>query len=187
MPFVIDGYNLLFALGFTSRHWGPHALEKSRDDLLAWVEKAVADSAPSVVIVFDGRQEFRGRAIGRRPSGLEVRFTADQLADDAIEELIRKEANPRRLTVVSSDHRIQEAARRRGCEAWDSTHFIDWVLEQGAPAPPKPAPPKPAPPATKPDSTSDEDVAHWLREFGAIEEDRELKKFNRPFEEFENE
>ncbi|HEV3144670.1 MAG TPA: NYN domain-containing protein [Gemmataceae bacterium] len=179
MPFLIDGYNLLFALGFTSRHWGPHALEKSREDLLAWVEKAVADNAPSVVIVFDGRAQFRNRAVSRRPSGLEVRFTAGQLADDAIEEMIRKEPNPRTLTVVSSDHRIQEAARRRGCKAWDSTEFIDWVLECGAPNPPRPKPP-----ANKPDSNSEEDSAHWLREFGAIEEDRELKRFNRPFEEF---
>ena len=30
-----------------------------------------------------------------------------------IEELIRKESAPRRLTVVSSDHRVQRAARRR--------------------------------------------------------------------------
>jgi len=107
-----------------------------------------------------------------------VRFSAGQLADDAIEELISAEANPRALIVVSSDHRIQHAARRRSCTAWDSVQFIDWTLEHGAPAPPKPAP-SPA----KPDC-SDEDTAHWLREFGAIEEDRELRKFNRPFEEF---
>ena len=180
MAFLIDGYNLLFALGFTSRHWGPHALEKSREDLVSWVEKALGNSAASTVIVFDGREEFRS-PVARRPSGLEVRFTAGQLADDAIEELIRAEANPRALIVVSSDHRIQQAARKRKCTAWDSAEFIDWVLERGAPAPPKPTPPP-----AKPDCSA-EDTAHWLREFGAIEEDRELRKFNRPFEEFEKE
>ncbi|HLW65860.1 MAG TPA: NYN domain-containing protein [Gemmataceae bacterium] len=179
MPFLIDGYNLLFALGFTSRHWGPHALEKSREDLLVWLEAALEDQAPSVTIVFDGREEHRNRSASPRPSGVEVRFTAGQLADDAIEGLIRQTTNPRGLTVVSSDHRIQAAARRRGCAAWDSADFIDWVLERGAPAPPKPISS-----AQKPESTSAEDTAHWLREFGEIEEDRELKKFNRPFEEF---
>jgi uncharacterized protein len=182
MLFLIDGYNLLFALGFTSRHWGPHALEKSREDLLAWLETALEEHGPLITVVFDGREEYRSRSASARPNGLDVRFTAGQLADDAIEELIRKTANPRGLTVISSDHRIQAAARRRECTAWDSGQFIDWVLERGAPAPPKPSPP-----ASKPESASEEDIAHWLREFGGIEEDRELKKFNRPFEEFEKE
>jgi predicted RNA-binding protein with PIN domain len=178
MPFLIDGYNLLFTLGFSSRHWGAHALEKSREDLLEWLETALQEQAPSITVVFDGREEFRSRSASSRPSGLEVRFSTGQLADDAIEGLIRQAPNPRGLTVISSDHRIQTAARRRGCMAWDSAEFIDWVLERGAPAPPKPTP-TPA----KPDCSA-EDTAHWLREFGAIEEDRELRKFNRPFEEF---
>ena len=180
MPFLIDGYNLLFTLGLTSRHWGPHALEKSREDLLAWIEQALDEQSAAVRIVFDGRQGFRSQAVSRRPSGLEVHFATQQLADDAIGDLIRKESNPRALTVVSSDHRVQEAARRRGCSAWDSAELIDWILERGSPEPPKPVSQE-----SKPETTSDEDTAHWLREFGAIEEDRELKRFNRPFEQFE--
>src|SRR5262245_27505379 len=173
LPFLIDGYNLLFTLGLTSRHWGPHALEKSRDELLKWVEQALQDQAAAATIVFDGRSEVQSPTATRRPSGLKTHFTAGQLADDLIEELIRAEANPRALTVVSSDHRVQEAARRRGCSAWDSAELIDWILARGSPEPPKPASQE-----SKPETTSHEDTAHWLREFGAIEEDRELKRFN---------
>ena len=41
-------------------------------------------------------------------------------ADDLIEELIRLDSMLRRLVVVSSDHRLQRAARRRRAKAIDS-------------------------------------------------------------------
>ncbi len=53
--------------------------------------------------------------------GLTVRFAAKSgSADELIEELIRADSAPRRLMVVSSDHRLQRAARRRKATAIDS-------------------------------------------------------------------
>ena len=53
--------------------------------------------------------------------GITVRFAAQyEEADELIEELIRADSAPRRLVVVSSDHRIQRAARRRRAKAVDS-------------------------------------------------------------------
>ena len=56
--------------------------------------------------------------------GLTVRFASQYPdADSLIEELIDQNTAPRRLTVVSSDHRLQRAAQRRrakpmDCDAW---------------------------------------------------------------------
>ena len=50
-----------------------------------------------------------------------IRFAPrDSDADTLIEELIRADTSPKRLTVVSSDHRIQNAARRRRAQPIDS-------------------------------------------------------------------
>ena len=65
-------------------------------------------------MVFDAqtpRRACRARCIHR---GLTVRFAVRyEEADRLIEELIRADSAPRRLVVVSSDHRLQRAARRR--------------------------------------------------------------------------
>ena len=50
-----------------------------------------------------------------------IRFAAGyDSADTLIEELILACSSPRSLTVVSSDHRIQRAAKKRRAEAIDS-------------------------------------------------------------------
>jgi hypothetical protein len=112
---------------------------------------------------------------------MQVRFSQGELADDVIAAIIRKEPAPNKLTVVSSDHRIQEAARRRGCISWDSSDYIEWAMER------EPVVPKPPPLPAKPDSSSPEDTAHWLREFEGIDKDEEVKRFNRPYKDFEKE
>ena len=61
---------------------------------------------------------------------------------------------------------------------WDSTDYIDWVMDRGH-APPRP----PAPPA-KPDAATDADKELRMKEFGAIDDDPDVKKFNRPYKHF---
>jgi hypothetical protein len=51
-------------------------------------------------------------------------------ADDVLEELIEAEADPRNLIVVSSDHRIQRAARRRKATYLDSQDWLAAIRQQ---------------------------------------------------------
>jgi hypothetical protein len=46
-------------------------------------------------------------------------------ADDEIERLIERSSAPRRMTVVSSDHRVRQAARRRRCRWLRSEEFLE--------------------------------------------------------------
>ena len=65
-------------------------------------------------------------------------------------------------TVVSSDHRIQNAARRRRMTFFDSD---EWFYDR-MPEPVKTLS-KPVPkPKEKPEKTSREDLAYWLNVFG---------------------
>jgi predicted RNA-binding protein with PIN domain len=164
MHLLIDGYNLLHATGIVGRGVGPGSLERSRLALLNFLAASVDPSElPHTTVVFDAREAPPGlpRVVEHR--GISVRFAPrDESADDLIGELIRAESAPRRLVVVSSDHAIQRAARRRRAKAVDSDVWYAELIRarrerlasaDGAPA-------RPAVPLLE------EDANYWLREFG---------------------
>ena len=63
--------------------------------------------------------------------GLCVRFSRGYTsADELIEELVRQDSAPRRLTVVSSDHRLRRRAQRRKARAIDSDLWYREIVEQ---------------------------------------------------------
>jgi predicted RNA-binding protein with PIN domain len=176
MTFLIDGYNLMHFLGLT-RPRGPKSLEKSRLDLQEWLRRTHGKAVGEVMLIFDGRQ-FEGRRDEiQNDQGLRIRFSVDQTADDLIEELVKRHAQPKWLTVVSSDHRIQDAARRRGCVVWSCDNYVEWVNKQGH------EPPRPPRGPEKPTATAEE-TEHWKREFADLDQDPELRKFNRMYKDF---
>jgi hypothetical protein len=128
MPLIIDGYNLLNAVGIVGRGAGPGGLQRSRLALLNFLAESLEpEEAAHATVVFDAHDAPAGLPRSVEHRGLTVRFAARfEDADSLIEELIRRHSAPRRLTVVSSDHRVQRAARRR------KAHFIDsdaWYAE----------------------------------------------------------
>lgn len=164
MSLLIDGYNLLNSVGITGREVGLGSLERSRRALLNFLAESLdADEIPNTTVVFDAANPPPGlpRVVDHR--GLTVRFASRyDDADTLIEELIRAETVPRRLTVVSSDHRLQRAARRRKARAVDSDVWYAEVIrrqrQRRETTPEVPA---------KPDvPLLEEEVARWLERFG---------------------
>ncbi|MFL5342336.1 MAG: NYN domain-containing protein [Gemmataceae bacterium] len=180
MPYLIDGYNLLFSLGLASKRSEPKAFELARGRLLDWLHAAHGADVSNVTIVFDGLHAPAGLQPVWNVRGLRVRFAVGMLADDLIEQLVQRAAEPKKLTVISSDHRVQMAAKRRGCAVWDIGEYVDWVFERGH------APPKPPPTPAKPAAESAEDAEHWQQEFGGIDADPDVKKFNRLYQDFDD-
>lgn len=143
MLILIDGYNVIApvappAVGVSD--W----LHQERLRLLnRLADHLPAQLAQQTSVVFDAagqhavdQRQWRGHAVsaGRgsrfRHRQIDVRFAVGYAeADDLIEELIRRHHSPKRLTVVSSDHRLQQAARRRGALAVDSAAWLDRLLE----------------------------------------------------------
>lgn len=77
-----------------------------------------------VVVVADGSPKPDDRA-APDTGGVELIFSGKgREADDVIEDLIEAEADPRNLIVVSSDHRLQRAAQRRGATYMDAEPFL---------------------------------------------------------------
>jgi predicted RNA-binding protein with PIN domain len=172
MALLIDGYNLLNAVGIVGRGVGPGGLERSRLALLNFlVESLEPAEVARTTVVFDAADAPPGlpRVVDHR--GLTVRFSAGyEDADSLIEELIRADSAPRRLTVVSSDHRLHRAARRRKARAVDSDVWYGQVVSQRSARhqPSRSASAKPQVPLLE------EDVARWLRRFGG---ESQLQRF----------
>jgi len=110
MRYLIDGYNLLFALGRLNPHSSnsASAWDSARLWLHAQIVRQHGQEASRVQVVYDGLPGRRGP----EPGAL---FAHPREADDLIEDQIHQESDPARLTVVSDDHRVREAARRKGC------------------------------------------------------------------------
>jgi predicted RNA-binding protein with PIN domain len=172
MSVLIDGYNLLHASGILGSGVGPGSLERSRSALLNFLAESLAERQLSrTTIVFDAREAppglprttmYRGMTVCFAPRGLD--------ADAVIEDLIAAESSPRRLTVVSSDHRLHRAARRRRAKAIDSDVWYGEVIRLRIERARKKKPAgKPAGPI------SDVEVRFWLREFGIVHEQVEPK------------
>jgi uncharacterized protein len=134
MPLIIDGYNLLHAAGILARGKGPGSLERARLALLnTLVESLPADDVARTTVVFDASESPWGVAKQTTHRGMRVQFAAqDDDADSVIEALIKADSAPKRLTVVSSDHRIQRAAKRRKAIAVDADAWFSQLLRERA-------------------------------------------------------
>lgn len=130
MSFLIDGYNLMYAVGTPPPPNGtPAALDAARTRFLSWI----ADSPPvkadpaAVRVVFDAQNSKRDHGTSTH-RGVTVTYSFRQTADDLIEALISVHPHPERLTVVSNDGRLKEFARRNGCRHLSCTGFVDWLI-----------------------------------------------------------
>jgi len=123
---LIDGYNLLQAAGQFGSAAGAGTLESAR---LALLDFLVATLSPAdarrTLVVFDAAAAPPGLPAVIEHEGILVQFSRRKgTADDLIEELIETVEDPRHLTVVSSDHRVQRAARRRRATPIDSESWL---------------------------------------------------------------
>jgi predicted RNA-binding protein with PIN domain len=159
MTLIIDGYNLLHASGVFGKDRGPRGFEQSRIALLDLLLDLLGDEAARTIVVFDAV---------RAPDGLPGRCTHGPLrvwyareypdADSLIEELVEDADAPRDLVVVSSDRRLQAAARRRRATAVGSD---EWLAERRERSHARRRPTEAKPPEPGP-----EDVERWKRYFG---------------------
>jgi predicted RNA-binding protein with PIN domain len=180
MALLIDGYNLLNAVGITGsggdaagvtgRAGRTSSLHRSRIALLNFlVESLDAEEIAHASVVFDAAGAPPGLPRTFSHRGLAVRFaprTSD--ADSLLEDLILQDTSPRRLTVVSSDHRVQRAAKRRRARAVDSDVWYAEILHRR-----QTSRPPSAGPATPKFPLDQEEVEVWLSQFGgesALEE-----------------
>ena len=122
MSLLIDGYNLLHATDLFGSGELAGTLEGSREALLAFLaNRLTSKERRQTTIVFDAAGAPPGLPDRLKYEGISVRYARGYAdADSLLEELIEGWRGVKSLTVVSSDHRVQRAARRRGAKYTDS-------------------------------------------------------------------
>jgi hypothetical protein len=124
---IIDGYNLLHASGVFGDVRGPLGLEHSRQALLNHLVDLLGPDANQTIVVFDAAEAPEGLPSRYLHESIQVLFARDYPdADSLIEEMV-EEISPSGLVVVSSDRRVQAAARRRRAVAVNSE---EWLAER---------------------------------------------------------
>jgi predicted RNA-binding protein with PIN domain len=178
MRFLIDGYNLLHAMGLLKSPAGPRSLEKARLGLLGLLASTYEQDPSAVTVVFDAAEAPANVPDEYEHRGIRVRFAVhEEQADELIEKLIQHHSAPRQLTVVSDDHRIQQAARRRHCNPLGCGEYLDSLYRQR-----RQNRQQPSHSAGKPQGISESDRQHWLREFIDLETDPALRDLSDPRE-----
>jgi predicted RNA-binding protein with PIN domain len=172
MRFLIDGYNLMHAAGRILRRFGPDGMRRARLRFLDELAILLGpDRAFRTTIVFDASSLPLNQAPESSHRGMTVIYAIeDDDADSRIELLIARDSAPKSLTVVSTDHRIRRAARRRRAEAVTSDDFLDF-LDQLRERKVRPAPRvgrEPSEEPERPESPSAAEVAAWVREFERV-------------------
>ena len=89
--------------------------------------------AKRTLVVFDAAAAPPGLPATLEHEGIAVRFSRRKgTADDLIEEMLESIEDPRHLTVVSSDHRVQRAARRCRATPIDSEAWLREIRNRSA-------------------------------------------------------
>lgn len=163
MALLIDGYNLLHVTAIV----GHGGLRGSREGLLRFLASAIDPrERPHTTIVFDAAEAPPNLPRTIVFEEMTIHFSSEyDNADELIEELIEAHSVPKSLLVVSSDHRLQRAARRRKAPFVDSdVWFAEALRRRAAMRAPAPSIAKPAGPL------NGDEIAFWLAEFGDIGE-----------------
>lgn len=132
MDTIIDGYNLIFQCGLQSNSTADDWLHQSRNRLLNEIASfAGVEAAKRTTIVFDASHRPPLAKTNRYRIKNVLVLYADRFddADSMIEHLITRHATPKKLTVVSSDHRLHKAALRRKATPVDSEVWYDRLLD----------------------------------------------------------
>jgi predicted RNA-binding protein with PIN domain len=123
---IIDGYNLMHAAGIARRSYAHGDLARCRRRLnqllVAHLDEDVLARATIVYDAFDSPSNANRHV---QHAGLAVTFAPKgDDADSEIERLLNGHSAPRQVIVVSSDHRLHKAAKRRRARCVDSEEFL---------------------------------------------------------------
>jgi predicted RNA-binding protein with PIN domain len=167
MPLLIDGYNLLHVTDIFGQPGPGTDLHRTRLALLEFLAASLGKrERTETTIVFDAAGAPPGLPRTINHGGITVHFARRHSdADEMIEDLLEQCAAPKALVVVSSDHRVQRAARHRGATYINSDEWYADLLASRAKKDASNTSPK-----SSREPTSGE-VDYWLREFGSAPAD----------------
>ena len=130
MRFLIDGYNLMHAVGYVVPKSTESQFHLARLRFLDWLADEVTRVGlkTQLRIVFDAQHSKKNLGSSAH-RGLVVQFSFRETADDLIETLLHLETKAADMTLVSNDTRLHQAAKRAGCKIVACSGFVDWLQQ----------------------------------------------------------
>jgi predicted RNA-binding protein with PIN domain len=171
---IIDGYNLLHLAGLGQRTKAAGGLENARKKLLKRLSRGLLpEERLKTTVVFDAQYAEHKDRHPLQADGMTVLFSPrGWQADDLIEEMLRHSPLGKQIMVVSSDHRIQRAARAARAEVMDCDAFLveldrrEELAQRGEKPDSDPQEKPAAAPQTPPGR---DELETWMAEFGGID------------------
>ncbi len=136
---IIDGYNLMHAAGYARPTYGPGDLQRCRERFLKHLQRLLTDEACGLcTVVFDAFNSRDDHQRKTQMGTLHVLYADPALdADTEIEQLLKTHSAPAQVLIVSSDHRLHKAARRRRAKCVDSEEFWKSLTRESSVPPSK--------------------------------------------------
>ena len=147
MPVIIDGHNVIGQMSSISL-----ADPNDEEKLVKLLARHLLQNRQKTIVVFD-KGSGKDMSLGRKVPRLKVIFAPQESSADAIIiKMIKRDPNPKGLTIVSSDNEIRRCARSRRARLVSAEDFAQ-QLESG--------PKRPRKRRTYDDELETIDVAEW--------------------------
>jgi predicted RNA-binding protein with PIN domain len=144
LHYLIDGYNLLYALPDIP----PGPWPTKREIFLALLMKSQLQGHNRMSVIFDNRE---GGGSKSQKGAIEVIYTSGETADDWIIQHVREVKNPRICVVVSDDQGIRRLIRGTGAKWIPTKEFL------------KPPPPAKKVPVQGPGTAESEEITEEFK------------------------
>jgi len=160
MAFLIDGFNLIYKFPDLEELMYLHRLNDARAGLLGILKEYQKIKKTQIRVVFDGKKEPAHELRSERIGTIDVYYSLDFSADFLIKEFIKKELNPKMVTVVTSDKDIIFFINRFKVKNIKSENFAEMVKKAIEEERMEKIPEKEDYP-----TLTDEDISFWERLF----------------------
>jgi len=124
---IIDGFNVIFGDPLLRESFSV-SQEQAKEMLIRLTRELHDQEGMHVTVVFDGKGDRLQVEHPLRSDTFTVIHSPSQLsADGVIERMLARSRYPDRITVVSNDHMIRDAAIANGASFQAAEAFMNWM------------------------------------------------------------
>jgi uncharacterized protein len=129
MAILIDGFNLIYKFPDLEEMMYREQLFEARIGLLDKLKEYAKITKKTIRVVFDGKKNTSLDIKSEKSGVIDVYYSLDYSADFLIKEFIKKDINPKMMTVVTSDKDIINFVSRFKVRVQTSEQFADELMK----------------------------------------------------------
>jgi len=130
MPLLIDGFNLIYKFPELEKNMYRGKLKEARLGLIEILFDYNKIKKTKIGIVFDGKRDLSDKTKQEQIKGMQIYYSHDFSADHLIREFVKKDPNPRMITVVTSDRELTFRLNPFKPEIIKSEDFAELILKK---------------------------------------------------------